>query len=70
MRPSSPAGSAVLLLHLLPRRAAVGVVYIAEPGPPDLKNHGQRRYCHMLAISRSGLCGSSASSPQPVFSST
>src|SRR5688572_8306604 len=41
-----------------------------ELGPPELKNHGQRRYSHMAAKSLFGLAGSMTRSAAPVRSST
>src|ERR1043165_2262407 len=70
MRPISPSGKPSLLVRFVQVLPPSNVMNKPDPGPPDLKVHGQRRCCHMAAINLFGLRGSITRSAQPVFSST
>src|SRR5687768_4809898 len=70
MRPRLPFGipsSSENRFHVAPPSY---VTYNPEPGPPELKNHGQRRYSHIAAKSLFGFVGSMIRSAAPVLSLT
>ena len=70
IRPRSPLGMPSASLDRFQVRPPSSVANSPEPGPPDLKNQGQRRNCHIEANSLSGLRGSIARSAAPVRGST
>ena len=68
MRPSVPAGipsASVYRRHVSPPS---WLTWSPDPGPPEVKNHGSRRYSHIPAYSFMGLDGSMTRSLTPVRS--
>src|SRR5688572_2001677 len=70
MRPRSPFGIPSSSVNRFQVAPPSYVTCRPDPGPPELKNHGQRRYSHIAAKSLFGLTGSITRSATPVRSLT